>query len=110
MDWIETVAYAQDGGAGGAGLFPLLMIVGLIAMFYFLVWRPNAKVRKEKTELITNLSVGDEVITVGGIMGVVTKIEADIVRVRIANKVEIPVQKGALNASLPKGTLKSLDE
>ena len=110
MDWIEPTAYAAGGGATGASLFPILMIVGLIAMFYFLVWRPQSKQRKAHQELVTNLSRGDEVVTAGGLMGVVTKVEDDYVRVQIANKMEVRFQKGAITQSMPKGSFKSLDE
>ena len=49
-------------------------------------------------------------LTAGGITGQVTKVEDDFVKVRVASNVEMRLQKQAVQASLPKGTLKSLDE
>ena len=57
--------------------------------------------------MLEKLSVGDEVITGGGIAGTVRAIGDSFVTVEIADRVEIRVQKGAVGNVLPKGTLKS---
>ena len=107
----EVVAYAAEGGAGrGFGMMDLLLIGGFIAIFYFLLWRPQSKRRKEHASLMASLSKGDEVITSGGVAGQITKVDDDFVKVRVASNVELRVQKNAVGATLPKGTLKALDE
>ena len=104
-------AYAADGGAGGgSGLINLLFLGGFVLIFYFLLIRPQSKRRKEHAALVAALSKGDEVITAGGIVGNVTKVEDDFVKVQLASKLEVRIQKSAVSATLPKGTLKSLDE
>ena len=49
-------------------------------------------------------------MTIGGITGHVTKVEEGFVKIKVANNVELRMQKSSVNASLPKGTLKSLEE
>ncbi len=74
---------------------------------YFLLIRPQMKRNKEHRAMLEKLSVGDEVITGGGIAGVVRSIGDSFITVEISERVEIRVQKGAIGNVLPKGTLKS---
>ncbi len=101
-------AYAAQP-AGGSPWTMLLFLGGFALIFYFMIFRPQSKRRKEHQALVSGLSKGDEVVTAGGITGLVTKVEDDFVKVQVANNVEMRLQKGAVQASLPKGTLKSLD-
>ena len=111
MNLFETAAYAADGAAPpGPGYMDLLLLVGFVGIFYFLLWRPQSKRRKEHQQLMSALTKGDEVVTAGGIVGRVTKVEDDFVKVQVASDVELRIQKSAVGATLPKGTLKSLDE
>ena len=105
-----SVAYAQGTGAGGGGFETILLLVGFVAIFYFLLWRPQAKRRKEHQALMASIAKGDEVVTAGGILGQVTKVEDDVIKVRVAGNVEVRLQKSAVGSTLPKGTLKALDE
>ena len=54
-------AYANTAPAGPDPMFQILMLVGFIAIFYFLLWRPQQKRAKEHRNLIDNLAKGDEV-------------------------------------------------
>jgi preprotein translocase subunit YajC len=112
MTFFETVAYAADGAAAAPNAVwqQVIFIGGFIAIFYFLLWRPQSKRRKEHAALMAGISKGDEVVTVGGIVGQVTKVEDDFIKVQVAPGTEFRVQKSAVGATLPKGTLKSLDE
>jgi preprotein translocase subunit YajC len=65
------------------------------------------KRQKEHRAMLEKLSVGDEVITNGGIAGVVRNIGDSFITVEIADRIEVRVQKGAVGNVLPKGTLKS---
>jgi preprotein translocase subunit YajC len=83
----------------------------LILMFvvmYFLMIRPQQKRQKELKTMMDALAKGDEVITVGGMLGRVTKVTDTYVTVEVAAGTEVVVQKNAVTALLPKGTLKSL--
>jgi preprotein translocase subunit YajC len=59
---------------------------------------------------MSGLAKGDEVVTAGGVVGLVNKVEDDFVKLQVAPNIELRVQKSAIGATLPKGTLKSLDD
>ncbi|MDP4535466.1 preprotein translocase subunit YajC [Alkalimonas collagenimarina] len=112
MSLFISNAHATAGGAsqsgGGWDLIIMLLAFGLI--FYFLIFRPQAKRVKEHKNLMSALGKGDEVLTQGGLVGRITKIsdEKDFVVLAINESTEVTVQKGSISAVLPKGTLKSL--
>ena len=101
--YAQTAAPAQPGGGLGMMLMPLI----LIAVMYFLMIRPQMKRAKEHRSMLDALSRGDEVITNGGIAGVVTDIGDNFVTVEIADNVRVRVQKSAVGNVLPKGSLKA---
>lgn len=111
MNFLETAAHAAEAG-GGPGMFPMdfLLIGAFIAIFYFLLWRPQSKRRKEHQALMAGLAKGDEVVTSGGVAGTLTKVEEDFVKVKVGRDVELRVQKQAVSATLPKGTLRALED
>ena len=86
----------------------IIMMVVLFGAMYFLLIRPQNKKAKEHKNLILSLNNGDEVITVGGLLGKVIKVIDHFVVLAIADGVEVAVQKQAIAQILPKGTLKSL--
>ena len=112
MNLFESVAHAAPAGGApaDAGLINILFLGGFILIFYFLLIRPQSKRRKEHQALITGLSKGDEVVTAGGIVGQINKVEDDFVKIQVADNMELRVQKSSVGATLPKGTLKTLDE
>jgi preprotein translocase subunit YajC len=75
-----------------------------------LLIRPQNKRRKEHQALVGNINKGDEVVTAGGIVGTVNKVEDDFIKVQVGEGVEMRIQKTAIGATLPKGTIKSLDK
>ena len=87
----------------GMLLFPII----LIGVMYFLMIRPQMKRAKEHKGMLDKLSKGDEVITSGGIAGVITDIGENFITVEVADNVRLRVQKAAVGNVLPKGTLKS---
>jgi len=108
MSFFIAEAIAAPDLAQGAGGFDIFIIVAFALIFYFIVWRPQSKRTKEHRELIGGLSKGDEVISNGGIVGKVTKVDDDFLIFEVAEKVELKLQKGAVSAVLPKGTIKSI--
>ncbi len=105
-------AYAQAPAAADPGVLgSLTTFLPLILMFvvmYFLMIRPQQKRQRELKAMMDALAKGDEVATVGGILGRVTKVNDTYVTLEIAANTEIVVQKNAVTVLLPKGTLKSL--
>ena len=106
MAILLPVAQAAPAAAPSPWQFPLLMI-GLFAVMYFMMIRPQMKRQKEHRAMLEKIGKGDEVLTNGGIAGVVTDIGDNFITVEIADNVRIRVQKGAIGNVLPKGTLKS---
>ena len=93
---------------GPSAIMQLVFFGGFILIFYFLMWRPQSKRAKEHKNLVTSLSKGDEVITNGGIAGKITKVSEDFISMEVSEGVELKIQKIAIAATLPKGTLKSI--
>jgi preprotein translocase subunit YajC len=107
MNFFISNAYAQSAGTSETlmSLAPLVIIFGV---FYFLLIRPQSKRQKEHKELIGNLSKGDEVTTAGGVLGKVTEVKDDFVKIQVADNVVVTVQKHTVGAVMPKGTIKSV--
>ena len=110
-----SIALAEDGGviggflsSQGSSMSSMLMISSMFVMFYFLMIRPQNKRQKEHRDLLSNLTVGDEVVTTGGIVGKITRVTDNFLMVTISDGVEVAVQKNAITVALPKGTIKAL--
>ena len=102
-------AYAQTAAASGAEtLYSFLPIILMFAVLYFLMIRPQMKRQKEHKAMVEAIGKGDEVVTVGGILGTVTKVSDVYVTLAVSGNTEIVVQKSAVTALLPKGTIKTL--
>lgn len=106
MDFFIQNAYAQGAPQGDAFGFLLPMIV-IFAAFYFLLIRPQQKKQKAHTELVSNLSAGDEILTAGGILGVITGISEHYAIVKIADNTEIKIQKSSVTQVVPKDTFEN---
>jgi len=103
----QAAGGAAPGGFFGGGLGGLLFPIILIAVMYFLMIRPQMKRQKEHRAMLDKLGNGDEVITNGGVAGVVREIGEHFITVEVADNVRLRVQRGAVANVLPKGTLKS---
>ena len=110
LDFLISPAYAQSAPAAGAGadLLSFLPLVAIFVVFYFLMLRPQQKRAKETKAMLGALQKGDEVVTVGGIVGRIAKLNEQYATVEIASGVEVTVQRQAVAQVLPKGSLKSL--
>lgn len=103
-----AAAPAATQQTGGIASFLPMMAIFFIAA-YFLMIRPQSKRAKAHRKLLADLSKGDEVVTVGGIIGKIAKISDDFITISVAENVEINIQKAAIANVLPKGTLKTLN-
>ena len=109
-DFLIPAAQAADAGAaaGPAPYMDIFIIAAFAVVFYLIVWRPQSKRAKEHRELVAGLSKGDEIITNGGLVGRITKVEDQFIVFEAADGVELKLQKGAVMQMLPKGTIKSI--
>lgn len=87
-----------------------VMMIGLFVLMYFMIIRPQRKRQKEHDNLMGNLAKGDEVVLTSGLLGKVTKIDAEYLVLNTGNNIELKFQKQSVNAVLPKGTLKAIDQ
>lgn len=98
-------AAAQDLLSSITGILPLIF---MFVVLWFLMIRPQMKRAKEHKALLEGLQKNDEVLTQGGIVGKVVSISDAYVTVEVATNTQIIVQKQAIGAVLPKGTIKSI--
>lgn len=110
MDFFISSAMAQTGTAAQAPspMFNFVILGGFVLIFYFIIWRPQAKRAKEHKSLMESITKGDEVLTSGGILGKVNQVTDNYVVVQVAENVELKMQKSSIAAALPKGTIKSI--
>jgi preprotein translocase subunit YajC len=99
-------AYAQAAGGGAPGGFDLLSLLPLVlifVVFWFLLIRPQQKKMKQHREMIAAVRRGDRVLTAGGIIGTVTKVQGDSeLQVEIAEGVRVKVARATISEVLAK--------
>ncbi|MCG7561944.1 MULTISPECIES: preprotein translocase subunit YajC [Pseudoalteromonas] len=112
MSLFMSSAHASTAAAAPAGgEWSMLIMLGIFGLvFYFLIYRPQAKRVKEHKDLMSALTKGDEVLTQGGLVGKISKVaeDKDFIVIALNDQAEVTVQKSAISAVLPKGTMKSL--
>jgi len=76
----------------------ILILVGFVAVFYFLLIRPQQKQQKQVREMLANIKVGDRIKTIGGIYGRITKIKDDILTIEVGSqKSELVIDRSAVS-------------
>jgi preprotein translocase subunit YajC len=103
-------AYAQAaaGAAQENTLLTFLPMIAIFVVFYFLLIRPQQRKQKEARAMLEALEKGNEVVTAGGILGRIVKLDEQYATVEVAPNVQMIVQRGAISQLLPKGTIKGL--
>lgn len=98
-------AYAAGSG-GAAEASPMwtyvVPMIFMVAIFYFLLIRPQQRKSKEHRQLLENLKRGDRIITNGGLMGTVISLEDQIVIIEVAEKVRVEVGRPYIAGFAPK--------
>lgn len=112
MNFVDllNVSLAQQEGAGIMGFLPIIL---MFVVLYFLMIRPQMKRQKEHKNMVDNLTVGNEVVTAGGLVGRINRItDSGYISLEVADlaskPVEIMVQRQAVTAVLPKDTIRTL--
>lgn len=109
MDFFIANVWAQNGGApAGGGISLIIWTLIFIGLMYFLMIRPQMKRAKEHKQMVEGLSKGDEIVTSGGLLGRIKEIGENFILLEIGKELEVKVQKNAVSATMPKGTMKSL--
>ena len=76
------------------GSWPLLLMA---VIFYFILWRPQKKEQKKRGDFLSSLKKGDKVVTIGGMHGVIVGLTDKVVRLQIAEKVEVDMARTAMS-------------
>ncbi len=103
--FISDAAAQASGAAGGGGIMAFLPMIALFVIFYFLLIRPQQKRQKEHKNMVSGLAKGDEIVTMGGVLGKITAVDDNFITVEIAKGTEIKVQRMSVQAMMPKGTI-----
>ena len=106
MDYFIQSALAQSGQAAQEpGLASFLPLIILFVVFYFFLIRPQMKKQKEHGKMVKNLTIGDEIVTNGGILGKITNVDEYFFKVEIAAGTEVKIQKAAVAQVMPAATV-----
>lgn len=107
MSLFISDAMAQTAGAqAGPSLTGILPMVILFVIFYFLLIRPQQKRQKEHKEMVVALNKGDEVVTMGGLLGKIKDLDENFVTIEVSKGTNVKIQRNSIQAMMPKGTIK----
>ena len=90
--------------AGGGNFSMIIMMVAIIAIMYFFMIRPQQKKQKEIMTFRNNLTIGQEVVTAGGIYGKIKELDVTTVTLEIASGVKIKIDRNSIYANAQQGT------
>ena len=80
------------------GSWPLILMA---VVFYFILWRPQKKEQKKRAEFLANLKKGDKIVTIGGLYGVILRLNDKTATIQIAEKVEVEIARNAISHQQP---------
>jgi len=86
----------------------IIFLVGMFVIMYFFLIRPQVKRQKEHKAMVGGLKKGDEIQTMGGMMGKIVELGDNFMKVEVADNVIVTVRKNAVEAIMPKGSLKEM--
>lgn len=78
----------------------VVYVVAIVALIYFLIIRPQKKRQKDHQKLISEMALGVEIVTIGGIHGEVSRIKDDTLWIKVSNNVEIEIEKSAVSRTV----------
>ena len=95
-----TLLLTADATAAGGGMSMSIMLVIMFAIFYFLIIRPENKRKKKTEEMRGSLSIGDEITTIGGIVGKIVQVTEDTITFETGeDRVRIQIKKWAIQTN-----------
>ncbi len=108
MSFFVSDAVAQGSAPGGDGGLSIIFLIGMFVIMYFFLIRPQVKRQKEHKSMVEGLKKGDEIQTMGGMMGKILELGDNFMKVEVADNVVVTVRKASVEAVMPKGSLKEL--
>jgi preprotein translocase subunit YajC len=102
----QTAPAPAGGGDMMSSLASMLPLLLMFVVLYFVMIRPQMKKQKEHRAMIEALAKGDEVVTAGGLLGRVSRIDDAFIAVELSPGVEVQMQRASVVQVLPKGTMK----
>jgi len=106
LNWLDNSLYAAEAGQVDP-FMAVLPYFAIFAIFYFMLIRPQSKRAKQHRQMVEELTEGAEVITTGGMLGTVVKAGEQFLTVKVADGIEIKVQRHHISKILPKGTFEA---
>ena len=98
---INGFVFAQSQQQRGPGLIGFLLpFLFIFAVFYFLIILPQSRQEKKRKKMLESLKKGDRVVTTGGLIGQITKVDKDIISLRISKDVVVKLEKDSVKAVL----------
>ena len=95
--FLDAAADVETAGGAAGGLATIIMLVAMVAVFYFFLYRPQKKQEKEAAKMRNELQVGDEVTTVGGIIGKIISIKDETVLIETSgDKTKMRILRSAV--------------
>ena len=97
---LNSILLQAAGSGGPAGMMNIIMMVGIIAVFYFFMIRPQQKKAKDQRVMIENLKEGDSVVTIGGLHGKVHSVEESTVTLTLDKGVKLTFEKSSISRKI----------
>ncbi|MGH7397861.1 MAG: preprotein translocase subunit YajC [Candidatus Rokuibacteriota bacterium] len=101
VDLAYAMAPSPGGGNGGGILSILPLMIGMFAIMYFLIIRPQQKQRRERESLLRAVKKGDRVVTTGGLYGTVVGLSEHTVTLKVADQVKVDFERSAIGRIVP---------
>jgi preprotein translocase subunit YajC len=86
-----------EGGGSGSAILGMLPFILMFLVLYLLILRPQIKKQKAHQKMVDELKKGDQVVTSGGLHGVVVNIKDDVVVLKIAENVKVDLSRSAVS-------------
>jgi len=102
IDFAYAMAPTPGGGGGNGGLMSVLpLMIGMFAIMYFLIIRPQQKQRRERENLLRAIKKGDRVVTTGGLYGTVVGLSEHTVTLKVADQVKLDFERASIGRIVP---------
>lgn len=102
IDLAYAMAPSPGGGGNGGGILQILpLMIGMFAIMYFLIIRPQQKQKRERENLLRAIKKGDRVVTSGGLYGTVVGLSEHTVTLKVADQVKLDFERSAIGRIVP---------